>query len=87
MKLEIDWTRCDGHGLCARLLPERIGLDDAGFPVFRERHVDGATVGHARRAVSACPRLALRLEPDPAQIHAPRQDRSHRRKGPSTCST
>jgi ferredoxin len=65
MRLEIDWTRCDGHGLCARLLPERIGLDDAGFPVLGDRMVEGDDLTHARRAVSACPRLALRLEPAP----------------------
>ena len=34
MKIEIDWTRCDGHGLCARLLPERITLDEWGFPLL-----------------------------------------------------
>jgi ferredoxin len=62
MKLEIDWTRCDGHGLCARLLPERITLDDNGFPVVPDRHVDEELLLHARRAVSVCPRLALRLE-------------------------
>lgn len=62
MRLEIDWTRCDGHGLCARLLPERITLDDDGFPVIPDRHVDEELLLHARRAVSVCPRLALRLE-------------------------
>ncbi|MBF4766868.1 ferredoxin [Nocardioides agariphilus] len=66
MRLEIDWTRCDGHGLCARLLPERIGLDDAGFPVLGDRTVDTDDLAHARRAVSACPRLALRLEQAPS---------------------
>ena len=25
--LEIDWTRCDGHGLCADLVPDRIVMD------------------------------------------------------------
>jgi ferredoxin len=67
MRLEIDWTRCDGHGLCARLLAGHIALDDAGFPVLGDRHVDAASLPHARRAVSACPALALRLERDPSQ--------------------
>ena len=62
MRLEIDWTRCDGHGLCARLLPERITLDDHGFPVLPDRQVDDQLLPHARRAVAICPRLALRLE-------------------------
>jgi ferredoxin len=62
MRLEIDWTRCDGHGLCARLLPERIALDEHGFPVLPDRHVDDRLLPHARRAVAVCPSLALRLE-------------------------
>jgi ferredoxin len=68
MRLEIDWTRCDGHGLCARLLSERIALDDEGFPVFGDRRVDSELLPHARRAVGACPRLALRLEPDTSHV-------------------
>jgi hypothetical protein len=31
-KVEIDWTRCDGHGLCATLLPDDVALDEWGFP-------------------------------------------------------
>ena len=62
MRLEIDWTRCDGHGLCGQLLPESISLDEHGFPILRAHHVDDDLLPHARRAVAACPRLALRLE-------------------------
>jgi len=62
MRLEIDWTRCDGHGLCAQLLAERITLDEHGFPVIGDRDVGERLVPHARRAVAVCPQLALRLE-------------------------
>ncbi|MCA1982244.1 ferredoxin [Nocardioides nematodiphilus] len=59
-RLAIDWTRCDGHGLCARLLPEAISLDDWGFPIVGEiGDLDRAVVG---TAVASCPRLALRVE-------------------------
>ncbi len=68
MRLEIDWTRCDGHGLCAQLLPERITLDEHGFPVLPERRIDEDLLPHARRAVTLCPRLALRLE-QPSSSH------------------
>ncbi|MEN2740213.1 ferredoxin [Microbacterium sp. X-17] len=58
-QLRVDWTRCDGHGLCARLLPEAIRLDEWGFPIIDERaEVERA---HVRRAIATCPRLALRL--------------------------
>ena len=64
MRLEIDWTRCDGHGLCGLLLPENVATDGAGFPVVRTHAVAPETLRHARRAVAACPALALRLERD-----------------------
>jgi ferredoxin len=62
MKLEIDWTRCDGHGLCAELLPERIARDEWGFPVLRSSDIRPDETKSARRVVSVCPALALRLE-------------------------
>jgi ferredoxin len=60
MRLEIDPITCSGHGLCADLLPELIELDEWGYPII-EAAVPGSLTAHARRAVSACPALALRL--------------------------
>ena len=61
-RLQVDWTRCDGHGLCAALIPERIQLDEWGFPVLDTGPLTGEDVTHARRAVLACPALALRID-------------------------
>ena len=61
MNLEIDWTRCDGHGLCAELLPRRARLDEWGFPVLHKAPVGSAELTDVRRAVALCPALALRL--------------------------
>ncbi|WP_328807962.1 NADH-ubiquinone oxidoreductase-F iron-sulfur binding region domain-containing protein [Nonomuraea antri] len=58
-RLEVDWTRCQGHGLCAHLLPEFVDLDEYGFPSFR--NVPGWMAREARRAVEMCPALALRV--------------------------
>ena len=60
--LRVDPIACDGHGLCAELLPERITLDDWGYPIVDGTPIDGALLAHARRAADACPVLALRLE-------------------------
>jgi len=60
--LRIDPIACDGHGLCAELFPERIQLDDWGFPIIDPEPIPGSLAGHARRAVTQCPTLALRLE-------------------------
>jgi ferredoxin len=62
MRVDIDWTRCDGHALCALLLPENIGSDADGFPVVIDPVVAKGDLRHARRAVAVCPALALRLE-------------------------
>ena len=59
-QLEIDWTRCDGHGLCAELLPEVITLDEWGFPIIAKAAFHDNDK-NARRTVAACPALALRL--------------------------
>lgn len=65
-RLHVDWTRCDGHGLCADLVPEVLTRDDWGYPVARDPDNARLTVTrnvepHALRAVDMCPLLALRL--------------------------
>jgi ferredoxin len=61
-RLVLDPILCDAHGLCAQLLPERIALDEWGYPMIDEEPVSGKVLAHARRAVSSCPTLALALE-------------------------
>jgi len=53
---------CDGHGLCSEVLPERIVLDEWGYPIIDKAPVPRSLEAHARRAVATCPVLALRLE-------------------------
>jgi ferredoxin len=62
-QLIVDPIACVGHGLCADLFPERIVLDDWGFPIIDPREIHADLVVHARRAIEACPTLALRLVP------------------------
>ena len=52
---------CAGHGVCAELLPELIWLDEWGYPVVDRRPVPPQLDREARRAVAACPALALKL--------------------------
>ena len=60
-RIRVDPIACTGHGLCAELLPERIELDDWGYPIVNADPVPPELVEHARRAVAACPTLALLL--------------------------
>jgi ferredoxin len=61
----VDRILCDGFGTCAQLLPERITLDEWGYPVIDPAPLGHAERGHAKRAVNACPRLALSLVTGP----------------------
>jgi len=58
--IEINWTACAAHGMCAELLPERITLDDWGYPIIDERPIPPELEALARRAVATCPTFALR---------------------------
>ena len=58
-RIPIDRIRCDGHGLCAELLPELIRLDDWGYPIIAPGPVPEALLPLAQRAVQSCPVLAL----------------------------
>jgi ferredoxin len=60
-RLRVDPTRCDGSGLCAELFPERVVLDDWGYPMIDPTPVDPRLEANAKRAVAACPKLALLL--------------------------
>ena len=60
-KLALDWSRCDGHGLCSAVAPEIIRLDANGFPAFPQTPLPPWLENGARKAVNVCPALALRL--------------------------
>jgi ferredoxin len=62
-RLHINWTRCDGHGSCAELLPELLGVDEFGFPTVRTGDRDPLVPSRlhdaALHAVRNCPLMAL----------------------------
>jgi ferredoxin len=62
VRLLVDPIACDGHGQCAELLPELIYLDDWGYPIIDDGEIPADLEPLARRAVRACPTLALRVE-------------------------
>jgi len=62
LQLRVDAIACTAHGLCAELLPERIRLDDWGYPIVDGEPLPPEIVAHARRAAATCPTLALKLE-------------------------
>jgi ferredoxin len=63
-RLVLNPTTCVAHGMCAELFPERITLDDWGYPIIDKKPIPASLEDHARRAVAVCPTLALALQHD-----------------------
>jgi ferredoxin len=61
-QLRLNPIMCVAHGMCAELFPERITLDDWGYPLIDPTPIGPDLEEHARRATDACPTLALLLE-------------------------
>jgi ferredoxin len=60
-ELRVNPVACAGHGVCAELLPELITADEWGYPLLASHQVPASLERSARRAVAACPALALVL--------------------------
>jgi ferredoxin len=69
--LNVDPTRCVGHGLCAEILPEAISLDDWGFPIIGSEPLPRWLHRQGARARTACPALALSLDRQPRRKGGP----------------
>jgi ferredoxin len=69
-RLVVDPIACDGHGLCAELLPGFVTLDDWGFPIVSDEDLPVSVAREAAAVVRLCPRLALRLA-EPRRRHTP----------------
>jgi ferredoxin len=63
-RLIVDPIRCTGHGLCAEVFPEGVGLEEWGYPLIAGGELPPDLVRTARRAASACPTRALALRDD-----------------------
>jgi len=62
IRLRVDPVACEAFGYCAEILPERVALDEWGYPVIDGAPVPEALVELATRAAAECPRRALLLE-------------------------
>jgi ferredoxin len=66
LELHVNPIACEAHGVCIGLLPELIAADPWGYPIIRPGPVPLRLLSLARRAVTDCPTLALRLSEQPA---------------------
>lgn len=63
VQLRVDWSACDGQGLCAVWAPELVRRDEWGYPVVAPGAVSDSLEPQARDAVRSCPRMAMALVP------------------------
>jgi ferredoxin len=63
-RVRVNPIACEAHGMCAELLPERIMLDEWGYPLIDDEPLSGELLAHAKRAAQACPTFALLVERD-----------------------
>ena len=61
-RLLVNPILCTGHGVCAELVPELIEMDPWGYPLVAPAALPDELLAHARRAVSACPALAMLID-------------------------
>ena len=61
MKVIVDWTLCDGNGVCADEAPGVFELDDDDALRLLKDTVEGEDAARAQNAVRLCPKGALSL--------------------------
>jgi ferredoxin len=63
MRINLDSSKCEGHGRCYALAPELFDSDEEGYSVLK---VDGDVPAEleekARLAVDNCPEYAIELD-------------------------
>ncbi len=77
-RLEVDPIACTAHGLCAAWLPERVSIDEWGYPILDPTPLTPDSVRLAQRAADECPVRALRLRSVDAfrrRVHHDQEDR------------
>jgi ferredoxin len=59
MRVTVDREKCQGHGICHMLEPERFPLDDLGYSAMKDTRVAETDADPVRRVVASCPERAL----------------------------
>lgn len=88
IRIVVDGPKCDGHGICALVLPERISLDAWGYAAIDDEPIEDArTLARAKRAVCACPVGALALVGPVERVEQSWRDRGGVQSGVSSAAS
>ncbi len=80
-ELSVNRITCSGHGDCAELLPELVTPDEWGYPIVAGGPVPPRLERSAKRAVAACPALALLLTGSSEETQSQPRAVHHRKLG------
>lgn len=62
MRVSVDNSVCQGHGLCYSLAPKVFDCADDGYAVIRVSEVTASEEANVRRAANACPERAIHID-------------------------
>jgi ferredoxin len=61
MRVEVDLTKCAGHGICESIADDVFEVQDDGTVLVRENERPQSDRDRMQQAVTQCPTAALRL--------------------------
>ncbi|WP_109526681.1 MULTISPECIES: ferredoxin [Nocardia] len=61
MRISVDPQRCQGHALCAAVLPGLFDLDEHGYATVRDVIVPEEHIASAEMAATTCPEQAVEI--------------------------
>jgi len=64
MRIRLERDRCVGHAQCYAVDPVLFPVDDLGYSILEDHHVEQRDEQLTRDGVAACPELALILDED-----------------------
>ncbi len=65
MKVSVDNSRCEAHGMCEATVPEFFTLDDGGYSsIGKDKPVTPGQEDRVRLGVESCPVAALSISDD-----------------------
>jgi ferredoxin len=62
MKLLVEWSLCDGNGVCSIEAPELLKLNEQDELIVLSEEFGPELEAKARAAVRVCPKQALRID-------------------------
>lgn len=61
MRIDLDWNRCEGHGMCEAAAPNFFSVDDEGQLTVLQEEVSDRDQADVHAAALGCPVAALKL--------------------------